>query len=50
MKMIDLVDVNRAELERLAPSAIKIARAEGLEAHARALEKRLEVKSPGEEA
>ena len=44
MKMIDLVDVDRVELEKLAPAAMKIARAEGLEAHARALEKRLEKK------
>jgi len=42
MKITDVVSIGRAELESLAPPAIKIARAEGLEAHARALEKRLE--------
>lgn len=41
MKLTDLVDIDKAELEYLAPAAIEIARAEGLEAHARALEKRL---------
>lgn len=42
MKLTDLVTVDKSELERIAPAAIAIARAEGLEAHARALEKRLE--------
>ncbi|MFH0942067.1 MAG: histidinol dehydrogenase [Chloroflexota bacterium] len=44
MKLTDLVSIGKAELERLAPAAIVIARAEGLEAHARALEKRLSKK------
>jgi histidinol dehydrogenase len=42
MKLIDLVNIGKSELEKIAPAAIAIARAEGLEAHARALEKRLE--------
>ncbi len=41
MKLTDLVSIGKSELERIAPAAIAIARAEGLEAHARALEKRL---------
>jgi len=42
MKLIDIVNIGRSELKRIASAAITIARAEGLEAHARALEKRLE--------
>lgn len=41
MKIIDVVKIDRAALEKLGPPAITIARAEGLEAHARAIEKRL---------
>jgi histidinol dehydrogenase len=42
IKYINVVSVDRDKLKELAPAAITIARAEGLEAHARALEKRLE--------
>jgi histidinol dehydrogenase len=38
---MNLVVVNRANLKELGPAAITIARAEGLEAHARAVEERL---------
>jgi histidinol dehydrogenase len=41
MKIIDVVRIDRACLEKLGPAAMTIARAEGLEAHARAIEKRL---------
>ena len=41
IKYTNLVVVNRANLKELGPAAITIARAEGLEAHARAVEKRL---------
>ncbi|MDP2917386.1 MAG: histidinol dehydrogenase [Dehalococcoidia bacterium] len=41
VKFIDVVDINRQGLKKLAPSAITLARAEGFEAHARAVEKRL---------
>jgi histidinol dehydrogenase len=42
MKIIDVVKVDRDGLKKLGPAAMTIARAEGLEAHARAIEKRLE--------
>ncbi len=42
MKIIDVVKIDRSALQRLGPAAITIARAEGLEAHARAVEMRLE--------
>jgi histidinol dehydrogenase len=42
MKYINVVSVDSATLEKLGPAAITIARAEGFEAHARAVEKRLE--------
>jgi histidinol dehydrogenase len=41
-KVISLAGVNRHALERLGPAAIALARAEGLTAHARAIERRLE--------
>jgi histidinol dehydrogenase len=41
VKYMNLVVVNRANLKELGPAAITIARAEGLEAHARAVEERL---------
>jgi histidinol dehydrogenase len=44
MKIIDVVKVNRTTVKKLGPAAITIARAEGLEAHARAIEKRLPAK------
>jgi histidinol dehydrogenase len=42
-KYINVVTVNDASLKELGPVAITIARAEGFEAHARAVEKRLEI-------
>ena len=42
VKFISLVDVDKASLKQLGQAAATIARAEGLEAHARAVEKRLE--------
>ncbi len=42
VKLTNVVDVDRADLRKLAKAAATIARAEGLEAHARAAEKRLE--------
>ena len=41
IKLINLVNVDEASLLKLAKAAATIARAEGLEAHARAIEKRL---------
>ncbi len=41
IKFIDVVSVDEASIKRLGPSAAVIARAEGLEAHARAVEIRL---------
>ncbi len=41
MKIIDVVKIDYAGLQKLGPAAMTIARAEGLEAHARAIEKRL---------
>jgi len=41
VKLVNVVDVDKAALEKLAKAAATIARAEGLEAHARAVEKRL---------
>ena len=40
-KIISVVGLNRATLEKTAPDAARLARAEGLEAHARAIEARL---------
>jgi len=42
IKYTNVVSVDKASLRELGPTAITIARAEGLEAHARAVEKRLE--------
>ncbi|MBE9482975.1 MAG: histidinol dehydrogenase, partial [Chloroflexi bacterium] len=42
VKFIDLVTINEAGLNQLGQAAVTIARAEGFEAHARAVEKRLE--------
>lgn len=42
VKITSLVDVDKASLKQLGKAAATIARAEGLEAHARAVEKRLE--------
>jgi histidinol dehydrogenase len=41
IKIISLVGINRRGLERIGPFAATIARAEGLTAHARAVERRL---------
>jgi len=41
VKLINVVDVDKGALKKLAKAAAVIARAEGLEAHARAAEKRL---------
>jgi histidinol dehydrogenase len=43
VKFIDVVKINRASFKKLSHAAITIARAEGLEAHARAIEKRLQL-------
>ncbi len=40
IKFINLVTIDKAGLKKLAPAALIIARAEGLEAHARSVEKR----------
>jgi histidinol dehydrogenase len=42
IKFIDVVKVDKSLIRKLGPSAITIARAEGLEAHARAIEHRLQ--------
>jgi histidinol dehydrogenase len=42
IKIIDLVNIDQVGLKRLGRAASTIARAEGLDAHARAVEKRLE--------
>ena len=42
MKIIDVVKIKKPVLKKLAGAAMTIARAEGLEAHARAVEKRFE--------
>ena len=41
VKLINVVEVDKGALKKLAKAAAVIARAEGLEAHARAVEKRL---------
>ncbi|HEY4862685.1 MAG TPA: histidinol dehydrogenase, partial [Xanthobacteraceae bacterium] len=41
MKRTSILKCGQAELEKLAPAAIALGRAEGLEAHARSLEMRL---------
>jgi len=42
IKFINLVNIDKADLNQLGQAAVTMARAEGLEAHARAMEKRLE--------
>ena len=42
IKFINLVNIDKADFNRLGQPTITLARAEGLEAHARAVEKRLE--------
>jgi len=42
IKFINLVNIDEAKLNQLGQAAATIARAEGFEAHARAVEKRLE--------
>ncbi|HEX78602.1 MAG TPA: histidinol dehydrogenase [Dehalococcoidia bacterium] len=46
IKYINVVEINEDKLRELGPAAITIARAEGLEAHAQAVEKRLEKDCP----
>ncbi len=41
IKFINLVNLDEASLRRLGPAAVTMARAEGFEAHVRAMEKRL---------
>ncbi len=41
VKVINVAAANRRALERLGPATVALARAEGLTAHARAIEKRL---------
>ena len=41
IKFTSLVNLSQADLQALGPAAVAIARAEGFEAHARAIEKRL---------
>jgi len=41
-KVISVAAANRRAIERLGPATIALARAEGLTAHARAIERRLE--------
>ena len=45
IKFISLVNIDKAALKKLSQAASTIARAEGLEAHARAAERRLERKA-----
>ncbi len=42
IKLTSVINIDEAGLKELGPAAVTIARAEGLEAHARAVEKRLE--------
>ncbi len=42
IKFINLVDIDEADFNQLGQAAVTMARAEGFEAHARAVEKRLE--------
>jgi len=44
IKFINLVDIDEADLNQLGQAAVTVARTEGLEAHARAVAKRLKVK------
>ncbi|MEE8420792.1 MAG: histidinol dehydrogenase, partial [Dehalococcoidales bacterium] len=47
VKFINTVDVGAAGLNELGPAASAIARAEGLDAHAAAIEKRIEADRTG---
>jgi len=47
VKVINVAAANRAALERLAPATIALARAEGLDGHARAIERRIKGSTPG---
>jgi len=47
VKLTNVVKVGKSGLHKLGPAAITIARAEGLEAHARAVEQRIAVSSRG---
>jgi len=47
MKRTSLLKLDAASLERLAPAAMTLARAEGLEAHRRSVEVRLHSREPG---
>lgn len=42
VKMIDIIDIGKPDIQELGKAASVIARAEGLDAHARAIEKRLD--------
>jgi histidinol dehydrogenase len=48
--IISVVGLNRSTLERIGPPAALLARAEGLEAHARAIESRLKAPEPTDPA
>ena len=41
IKIIDVVNINRELIKKIGPAAVTIAKAEGLDAHAGAVEKRL---------
>ncbi len=47
LKVISVQEVSKPALERLAPAVTTLARAEGLEAHARSVEVRLGRRAPG---
>ena len=47
VKMIDVIDTAAVDIKKLGRVASVIARAEGLDAHARAIEKRLKKLSGG---
>jgi len=49
IKLIDLVNIDEDSLKQLGRAAATIARAEGLEAHARAVERRLEARPKSKE-
>jgi histidinol dehydrogenase len=42
VKVINVAAANRTALQRLGPATVALARAEGLTAHARAIERRLD--------
>ena len=46
-RRISLIDLSEAAFRRIAPAAVRLARLEGLDAHARALEIRLESRPAG---